>query len=175
MKPNQIAAASALEGIRNGLEDFEHARGIFINESPYMTVLAARLADDMCEAFDANHGAANPDCFEYIASTPERTGAGARMLASFGAMAKELRRLQDENAELNKTAAANDGAERRRVELVAQLDSARGTLDSLLYDIGELPARLLEGDIPAAASLIRSLPDVKEAIREAESVLGDNR
>jgi hypothetical protein len=100
--------------------------------------------------------------------------AGARVLASFGAMAAEFRRLQDSEAELKKAASLQASAERRRVEAVAELQTIRDKLDSVAYDVGELPARLALGDVPAAASLIRALPDIRQAIADADSVLGDN-
>lgn len=62
----------------------------------------------------------------------------------------------------------------RIAELVAELSSARQLLDSIGYDVGELPARLALGEVPAAASLIRALPDIRAAVRDADSVLGDN-
>jgi len=159
----------ALNGIANGESDYRLARGIFNgiegadNYGQTVTIAAARLADDMAEAFGP---------FGDIAKTGDYKGA--RVLASFGAMAAELRRLQDENAELKKSRGLIDSAERRRVELVAELQSLRDKADSVAYDIGELPARFVSGDVPAAASLIRSLPDIRQAIRDADSVLGDN-
>jgi hypothetical protein len=156
---------AALGNIRNAESDFQTAKDLFDGrESGHVnTIAACRLADDMAAAFGS---------FGTIAESSNF--GGARVLASFGAMAAELRRLQDENAELKKSNALKDSAERRRVELVAELQDVRGKLDSVAYDIGELPARFVAGDIPAAASLIRALPDIRQAISDADSVLGDN-
>lgn len=65
------------------------------------------------------------------------------------------------------------GHARRNSELCAELKSTREKLDSLAYDIGELPARLAL-EVPAASSLIRALPDIRQAVSEADSVLNDN-
>jgi hypothetical protein len=162
-KESNMKAQQALNGIRNGIEDFHAAESIFGNSSPIITIAAARLADDMADCFGS---------FRHIKESGN--GAGFRVLASFGAMAAELRRLLYENAELKKAAALQDSAERRRVEAVAELQATRDKLDSIAYDVGELPARFVSGDVPAAASLIRALPDIRQAIRDADSVLGDN-
>lgn len=165
-----MTVAKALGGIANAESDFAEARRIFQPEtgaSRITTIAAARLADDMTEAFGE---------FDLIATLGNYKGA--RVLASFGAMAAELRRLQDENAELKRLNGAmqrelND-CTRRDADLVAKLESAKATLDSVAYDVGELPARFVSGDVPAAASLIRTLPAIRQAISNAESVLGDN-
>lgn len=156
---------AALGDIANAESDFQTAKDLFDGrESGHVnTIAACRLADDMAAAFGS---------FGLIAESSNF--AGARVLASFGAMAAELRRLQDQNAELKKSRGLIDSAERRRVEAVAELQSLRDKADSLAYDIGELPARFVAGDVPAAASLIRNLPELQQAIRDADSVLGDN-
>lgn len=169
MKPTQ-----SLNGILNGLADFNAAEAIFEegeNSGRYVTVAAARLADDMAEAFA--EGGAGKGAFSMLLGNDEK-GTRARMLASFGAMACELRRLQDQSEEQRRSLALTEAAERRRVELVAELQSVRELMDSLAYDIGELPARFVAGDVPAAASIIAALPKLRDAIRDADSVLGDN-
>jgi hypothetical protein len=164
---------AALNGIANGESDFATAEAIFTNREcgRVVTIAAARLADDMAEALVSDGGASNKKAFETIANGRP---AFARMLASFGAMAAELRRLQDQNEEQKRSLQLMEGAERRRVEAVAELRSMRDKLDSVAYDVGELPARFISGDVPAAASLIRALPDIRQAIADADSVLGDN-
>jgi hypothetical protein len=156
---------AALGEIRNAAADYQTAKDIFDNRDcgHVVTIAAARLADDMAQAFGS---------FGTIAESSNF--AGARVLASFGAMAAEFRRLQDSEAELKKAASLQASAERRRVEAVAELQTIRDKLDSVAYDVGELPARLALGDVPAAASLIRALPDIRQAIADADSVLGDN-
>lgn len=160
---NDIKAA--LGDIANAAADYATAESIFENRDAgrVVTIAAARLADDMEEAFGS---------FRTIAESSNF--AGARVLASFGAMAAELRRLQDEGAAQKESIRLLEAAERRRVEAVAELRDVRDKLDSVAYDVGELPARFIAGDVPAAVSLIRSLPELQQAIRDADSVLGDN-
>lgn len=108
---NQMTWQSALGGIRNGESDYRIARSIFNDESgEHVTVAAARLADDMAEAFGA---------FGTIAESGDFKGA--RVLASFGAMAAELRRLQDSEAQLKKSEAL----------LTSRLDQAQKTAAEL--------------------------------------------
>jgi hypothetical protein len=83
-------------------------------------------------------------------------------------------KLAEQKAETDKATEFGAGLANRNSELKAQLRDARETLDSVAYDIGELPARFVAGDVPPAASLIKALPNVLSAIREADSVLNDN-
>lgn len=82
--------------------------------------------------------------------------------------------MAKQKAETDKANEFGAGHASRNAELKAELRDARERLDSLAYDIGELPARFVAGDVPAAASLIRQLPHVHESIRTADSVLNDN-
>lgn len=125
----------------------------------------SELAHSLADAFN---GAANvPD---YVAE-------------AIGAVQAELKLRVRRSWHESQMAAGNEerlalehsltGHAARNSELCAQLESAKGTLSGVAYDVGEMPAKLIE-ESPPCRSLIFGLPDIRAAIAEAESVLGDN-
>lgn len=106
------------------------------------------------------------------------------LAAAIGAVQAELKlrvrrtwhesQMKEGNTERAALEESLTGHAARNRELCAELKATRSLLGGVAYDIGELPARLVSGDVPAAASLIRTLPDIHKAISEADSVLGDN-
>lgn len=173
MKPEQ-----ALNGIANGLADFEAAELIFSagdkpGLAPCMSTAAARLADDIAEALVNDGGAANPKAFETIASGRP---AFIRMLASFGAMARELRRLQDSeeqlkrrNGELGRLLdAANQANAELESSLTAHAQAGNGQRQRLaLYR--EAAAQFTFGEMRDGAPHYRQLFEAYSADIEAEA------
>lgn len=93
----------ALNGIRNGESDYQIARDIFANASRANSIPAARFADDFAEAFGGPAGASSKDqCADIVTRAPDSAKA-IRAIASFGAMAAELRRLQDSEESLKRS------------------------------------------------------------------------
>jgi hypothetical protein len=162
-----MKAEQALKGIHNGLADFAIAESIFANSGAHLTVAAARLADDIAEAFGS---------FEHIAGL-ER-GQPIRMLASFGAMAAELRRLQDENAQLKRSLGAahvaRDRAQKESAALehtVGEHAKAGASMASRLMAYRSACAALKFGmtrDYPESAALLRAYCADCDAEQRAE-------